>query len=145
MLLTHGRGVYLWDANGKRYLDLLSGIGVNGLGHAHPAVMKTIMKQAGKMIHMSNLFFHEYQAELAKKLTKISGLDRAFFTNSGTEAIEGALKLARAYANPQQEWFGSEVENYRARKFVSWTDVWSAVDYWADEVPCAVRAGGCRA
>ena len=98
VLLTHGRGVYLWDANGKRYLDLLSGIGVNGLGHTHPAVKKAIVKQAGKMLHTSNLFFHEYQAELAAKLTKISGLDRAFFTNSGTEAIEGALKMARAYA-----------------------------------------------
>ncbi len=98
VLLTHGRGVYLWDANGKRYLDLLSGIGVNGLGHTHPAVKKAIVKQAGKMLHTSNLFFHEYQAELAAKLTKISGLDRAFFTNSGTEAIEGALKIARAYA-----------------------------------------------
>jgi acetylornithine aminotransferase/acetylornithine/N-succinyldiaminopimelate aminotransferase len=98
VLLTHGRGVYLWDASGKRYLDLLSGIGVNGLGHTHPAVKKAIVKQAGKMLHTSNLFFHEYQAELAAKLTKISGLDRAFFTNSGTEAIEGALKIARAYA-----------------------------------------------
>jgi acetylornithine/N-succinyldiaminopimelate aminotransferase len=98
VLLTHGRGVYLWDANGKRYLDLLTGIGVNGLGHTHPVVKKVIVKQAGKMLHTSNLFFHEYQAELASKLTRISGLDRAFFTNSGTEAIEGALKIARAYA-----------------------------------------------
>jgi acetylornithine aminotransferase/acetylornithine/N-succinyldiaminopimelate aminotransferase len=98
VLFTRGRGVYLWDSNGKRYLDFLSGIGVNALGHAHPAIQKVLKRQAGKLIHTSNLFYHEYQAELAKRLTKISGLDRAFFCNSGTEAWEGALKLARAYA-----------------------------------------------
>src|SRR5450432_4723079 len=101
ILFTRGRGVYLWDSKGKRYLDFLSGIGVNALGHAHPAIQKVLKQQAGKLIHTSNLFFHEYQAELAKKLTKISGLDRAFFCNSGTEAWEGALKLARAYARTQ--------------------------------------------
>jgi acetylornithine/N-succinyldiaminopimelate aminotransferase len=98
VLFTRGRGVYLWDSNGKRYLDFLSGIGVNALGHAHPAIQKVLKQQAGKLIHTSNLFYHEYQAELAKRLTNISGLDRAFFCNSGTEAWEGALKLARAYA-----------------------------------------------
>ncbi len=98
VLFTRGRGVYLWDSKGKRYLDFLSGIGVNALGHAHPAIQKVLKQQAGKLIHTSNLFYHEYQAELAKKLTRISGLDRAFFCNSGTEAWEGALKLARAYA-----------------------------------------------
>lgn len=97
-LFTRGRGVYLWDSKGKRYLDFLSGIGVNALGHAHPAIQRVLKQQAGKLIHTSNLFYHEYQAELAKRLTKISGLDRAFFCNSGTEAWEGALKLARAYA-----------------------------------------------
>ncbi len=98
VLFTRGRGVYLWDANGKRYLDFLSGIGVNALGHAHPAIQRVLKRQAGKLIHTSNLFYHEYQAELARQLTKISGLDRAFFCNSGTEAWEGGLKLARAYA-----------------------------------------------
>src|ERR1700685_4673762 len=98
VLFTRGRGVYLWDSRGKRYLDFLSGIGVNALGHGHPAIRKTLQKQADKLIHVSNLFFHGYLAELAKKLTKISGLDRAFFCNSGTESWEGALKLARAYA-----------------------------------------------
>jgi len=98
VLFTRGRGIYLWDSKGKRYLDFLSGIGVNALGHAHPAIQKVLKKQAGKLIHTSNLFYHEYQAELAKRLTKISGLDRAFFCNSGTEAWEGALKLARAFA-----------------------------------------------
>jgi acetylornithine aminotransferase/acetylornithine/N-succinyldiaminopimelate aminotransferase len=98
VLFTRGRGVYLWDSSGKRYLDFLSGIGVNALGHAHPAIQKVLKRQAGKLIHTSNLFYHEYQAELAKRLTKISGLDRVFFCNSGTEAWEGGLKLARAYA-----------------------------------------------
>jgi acetylornithine/N-succinyldiaminopimelate aminotransferase len=98
VLFTRGRGVYLWDSKGKRYLDFVSGIGVNALGHAHPAIQKVLKDQAGKLIHTSNLFYHPFQAELAKRLTKISGLDRAFFCNSGTEAWEGALKLARAYA-----------------------------------------------
>ena len=98
ILFEKGRGVYLWDSRGNRYLDFLSGIGVNALGHAHPAIQATLKRQAGRLVHVSNLFFHEYQAELAKRLTKISGMDRAFFCNSGTEAWEGALKLARIYA-----------------------------------------------
>ncbi|MGH9552329.1 MAG: aspartate aminotransferase family protein, partial [Terriglobales bacterium] len=101
VLFERGRGVYLWDSKGKRYLDFLSGIGVNALGHAHPVIQATLKRQAGRLIHVSNLFFHEYQAELAKRLTKISGLDKAFFCNSGTEAWEGALKLARAFARTQ--------------------------------------------
>jgi acetylornithine/N-succinyldiaminopimelate aminotransferase len=98
VLFVRGRGVYLWDSKGKRYLDFLSGIGVNALGHNHSAIQAVIKRQAARLIHVSNLFFHEYQAELAKMLTEISGLDRAFFCNSGTEAWEGALKLARAFA-----------------------------------------------
>jgi len=99
VLFTRGKGVYLWDANGKRYLDFLSGIGVNALGHRHPAVRRVIRAQSDRLIHISNLYFHEYQSELAKHLTKTSGLDRAFFCNSGTEAWEGALKIARAHAS----------------------------------------------
>jgi acetylornithine aminotransferase/acetylornithine/N-succinyldiaminopimelate aminotransferase len=98
VLFTHGRGVYLWDSKGRRYLDFVSGIGVNALGHRHPEIQRVLKQQAGQLIHTSNLFYHPYQAELAKRLTKMSGLDRAFFCNSGTEAWEGALKLARAYA-----------------------------------------------
>jgi acetylornithine/N-succinyldiaminopimelate aminotransferase len=98
ILFEKGRGVYLWDSRGDRYLDFLSGIGVNALGHAHPAIQATLKRQAGRLIHVSNLFFHEYQSELAKRLTKVSGMDRVFFCNSGTEAWEGALKLARMYA-----------------------------------------------
>jgi acetylornithine/N-succinyldiaminopimelate aminotransferase len=98
VLLHKGRGMYLYDNKGRRYLDLLSGIGVNALGYAHPAITKTIARQAKLLVHTSNLFYHEYQGRLAAALTKISGMDRVFFTNSGTEAWEGALKLARAYA-----------------------------------------------
>jgi acetylornithine aminotransferase/acetylornithine/N-succinyldiaminopimelate aminotransferase len=98
VLLTRGRGVYVYDDRGRRYLDFLSGIGVNALGHAHPAVRKALSRQAGRLIHVSNLFYHDYQAALAERLTRISGLDRAFFCNSGAEAWEGALKVARAYA-----------------------------------------------
>ncbi len=108
ILFVRGRGVYLWDSQGKRYLDFLSGIGVNALGHSHPAVQAAIKRQAGRLIHVSNLFFHEYQAELAQLLTEISGLDRAFFCNSGTEAWEGALKLARAFAAQMNNRNGSK-------------------------------------
>jgi acetylornithine/N-succinyldiaminopimelate aminotransferase len=97
ILFERGDGVYLWDSRGKKYLDFLSGIGVNALGHNHPSVQKVIRRQAARLIHISNLFFHESQARLAQRLTKISGLDRAFFCNSGTEAWEGALKIARAF------------------------------------------------
>jgi len=98
VLLRKGRGVHVYDHKGRRYLDLLSGIGVNALGYSHPAITKTIARQAKLLVHTSNLFYHEYQGRLAAVLTRISGMDRAFFTNSGTEAWEGALKLARAYA-----------------------------------------------
>ncbi len=93
-----GEGVHLLDENGVRYLDLLSGIGVCGLGYAHPAVLAAIEEQSRKLIHTSNLFYHPGQAELALRLTEMTGLDRVFFCNSGTEAWEAALKLARAYA-----------------------------------------------
>ena len=98
ILFVKGEGAYLIDAQGERYLDLLSGIGVNALGYGHPAIEKAIEEQSKKLIHISNLFFHEGQAELALRLTKMSGMDRAFFCNSGTEAMEAALKLARAHA-----------------------------------------------
>ncbi len=104
VLFTRGRGVYLWDSRGKKYLDFLSGLGVNALGHGHPAIQAVLKRQAGKLIHVSNLFFHEYQAELAKRLTKISGLDKAFFCNSGTEAWEaGAQAGAGAGAGRESE------------------------------------------
>lgn len=98
ILFVRGECVHLIDENGDRYLDLLSGIGVNALGYGHPAIENAIAEQSKKLIHLSNLFFHEGQAELAMRLTEASGMDRAFFSNSGTEAWEAALKLARAHA-----------------------------------------------
>jgi acetylornithine/N-succinyldiaminopimelate aminotransferase len=98
ILFVNGEGVYLEDEQGARYLDLLSGIGVNALGYGHPVIEEAIAKQSRALIHISNLYYHEGQAELALRLTERTGLDRAFFCNSGTEAWEGALKLARAYA-----------------------------------------------
>jgi acetylornithine/N-succinyldiaminopimelate aminotransferase len=98
ILFVRGEGVHLVDENGDHYLDLLSGIGVNALGYGHPAIEKAIFEQSKKLIHISNLFFHEGQAELALRLTEASGMDRAFFSNSGTEAVEAAIKLARAHA-----------------------------------------------
>ena len=98
ILFVDGEGMYLIDDKGERYLDLLSGIGVNALGYAHPAVTGAIAEQSRKLIHISNLYFHQGQAELAMRLTERTGLDRVFFCNSGTEAWEAAMKLARAYS-----------------------------------------------
>jgi acetylornithine aminotransferase/acetylornithine/N-succinyldiaminopimelate aminotransferase len=97
-LFVSGKGVYLRDENGNDYLDLLSGIGVSALGYGHPAIEEAIRYQSSRLIHTSNLYFHEGTANLALRLTAISGLDRVFFCNSGTEAWEAALKLARANA-----------------------------------------------
>jgi acetylornithine/N-succinyldiaminopimelate aminotransferase len=93
--LERGKGVYLFDREGNRYLDFVAGLGVNALGHAHPRVLKAIREQSARAIHFSNLYYHEFQGRLAEKLCQLSGLDRAFFSNSGTEAIEGSIKLAR--------------------------------------------------
>jgi acetylornithine/N-succinyldiaminopimelate aminotransferase len=97
-VITHGRGSYVYDSAGKRYLDFLGGIAVNALGHAHPRIVKVIVREAGRAIHLSNLYHNAYQGPLARKLAEISGMDRVFFANSGTEAIDGALKLARLCA-----------------------------------------------
>jgi acetylornithine/N-succinyldiaminopimelate aminotransferase len=98
ILFVDGADMHLIDDSGARYLDLLSGIGVNALGYGHPAVVETINRQSRRLVHLSNLFFHEGQAELALRLTERAGMDRAFFCNSGTEAWEAAMKLARAYS-----------------------------------------------
>jgi acetylornithine aminotransferase/acetylornithine/N-succinyldiaminopimelate aminotransferase len=97
-LFVSGQGVYLRDENGQDYLDLLSGIGVSALGYGHPAIEEAIARQSKRLLHTSNLFFHEHTTELALRLTEISGLDRVFLCNSGTEAWEAALKLSRANA-----------------------------------------------
>lgn len=102
IVFTHGRGAYVFDSTGKKYLDFLGGIAVNALGHVHPRIVRAIRREAGHAIHFSNLFHNEFQGPLAKKLSEWSGLDRAFFANSGTEAIDGALKLARLCGRPAQ-------------------------------------------
>jgi acetylornithine aminotransferase len=96
---SHGKGVYLYDSDGNEYLDAISGIGVNALGHAHPAVTAAITAQAGKLIHTSNLYGIEKQAALAQTLCKLSGMDNVFFSNSGAEANEAAIKIARLYGH----------------------------------------------
>lgn len=96
---SHGEGVYLFDTEGRRYLDGISGIAVNGLGHGHPAVTDAIRDQADKLLHTSNLYRIEGQEELANALTKVSGMDTCFFGNSGAEANEAAIKLARLYGH----------------------------------------------
>jgi len=96
---VRGEGVYLWDETGKRYLDAVAGVAVNGLGHAHPKLVKAISEQAASLIHSSNLYRVLRQEELADKLCELSGMDRAFFCNSGCEANEAAIKLARLYGH----------------------------------------------
>jgi len=95
LVIARGKGVFLFDLDGKRYLDFVAGLGVNALGHAHPRIVKTIREQCARAIHLSNLYYNEYQGLLAEKLCQLSGMQRAFFSNSGTEAIEGSIKLAR--------------------------------------------------
>lgn len=97
--LVSGKGVYVYDENGKQYLDFLGGIAVSALGYAHPAIIKSIKDQSEKLIHSSNLFYTQPQVDLAKKLCEISNLDKVFFCNSGAEANELAIKLARLNAN----------------------------------------------
>src|ERR1700676_4152973 len=97
LILHRGKGCYVYDSSGKRYLDLLAGIGVNALGHSHPRLVKTIREQAALLLHTSNLYYHEYQGLLAERLAKISGLQRTFFCNSGAESMEGAMKMIRAH------------------------------------------------
>ena len=94
----YGKGVYLWDTNGKKYLDFVAGIAVNSLGYANEKLVKAISEQAGKLIHVSNLYYTKPQIELAEKLVKYSDFDKVFFCNSGAEANEAALKLCRKYA-----------------------------------------------
>ena len=97
VVFERGSGSYLYAQDGRRYLDLISGVGVAALGHAHPKLTAAITRQASEVLHVSNLFFHPLQAEVASKLSELSGLDRAFFCNSGTEAVEACLKFSRRY------------------------------------------------
>lgn len=94
----YGKGMYIWDKDGRKYLDFVAGIAVNSLGYAHEGLTKVISEQAGKLIHVSNLYYTEPQVELAEKICKNSGFDKVFFCNSGAESIEAALKICRKYA-----------------------------------------------
>ena len=99
IVLDHGEGVYVFDNNGRKYIDFLAGIAVNVLGHAYVPLVKTIAEQAGRMIHCSNLYYTQAQADAAERLVRLSGLGKAFFANSGAEANEGAIKIAHKYAH----------------------------------------------
>ena len=113
IVFSHGRGAYLYDSAGRKYLDFLGGIAVNALGHAHPRIVKAVRREAGRAIHLSNLFHNEFQGPLARKLAEWSGLDRVFFANSGTEAIDGALKLARLCSRPATADFHAATKKSR--------------------------------
>jgi acetylornithine/N-succinyldiaminopimelate aminotransferase len=117
---VRGQGVRLYDTEGREYLDLLSGIGVAALGHAHPGLARAIADQAETLIHTSNLFYHPLQGQLAERLAKLSGLPRAFFCNSGAEAVEACLKFARRYwytrGEPRAEFIALE-ESFHGRTF----------------------------
>ena len=99
LFCSRGSGVYVYDLDGKRYLDMLAGISVNSLGYNHPRLVKALVEQGQRLIHSSNLFYNPYQGLLAKRLAEKAGMSKAFFTNSGTEAIEAGLKVARAYGH----------------------------------------------
>src|SRR5437899_13085927 len=113
VVMTHGRGACVFDATGKRYLDFLGGIAVNALGHAHPRIVKVIRREAARAIHLSNLYHNAYQGPLARKLAGWSGMDRVFFSNSGTEAIDGAMKLARLFGRQSNEAPGTTAKKHR--------------------------------
>ena len=119
---VRGEGVRLYDADGREYLDLLSGIGVAALGHSHPTLARAVAEQAATLIHTSNLFYHPLQGEVAERLATLSGLPRAFFCNSGTEAVEACLKFARRYwytkGEPRQEFIALD-ESFHGRTFGS--------------------------
>ncbi|MCX9074247.1 MAG: acetylornithine transaminase [Candidatus Methanoperedens sp.] len=105
--IRKARGAVVTDVNGKEYIDCVAGIAVNNVGHCHPAVVEAIKKQAEQLIHVSNLYYTEQQALLAEELVKLTGMDRVFFCNSGAEAVEGALKLARK-ATGKKEFIAAE-------------------------------------
>jgi acetylornithine/N-succinyldiaminopimelate aminotransferase len=113
VVMTHGRGAYVFDSTGKKYLDFLGGIAVNALGHAHPRIVKVIRREAGRAIHLSNLYHNAYQGPLARKLSGWSGMDRVFFSNSGTEAIDGAMKLARLCGRKPDEAVETVAKKHR--------------------------------
>lgn len=131
ILAVRGEGCYLYDDRGKKYLDFLGGLAVNSLGYAHPEILAVLRDEAETLLHVSNLIYHRYQAPLAEKLAHLAGLDRAFLANTGTEAIEGVIKLARAYARkhhpaePFERYEILAVENsFHGRTFGALSATW---------------------
>ena len=112
-IMTHGKGAYVFDSTGKKYLDFLGGIAVNALGHAHLRIVKVIRREAARAIHLSNLYHNAFQGPLARKLAEWSGLDRVFFANSGSEAVDGAMKLARLYGRNPEDPAGTSAKKHR--------------------------------
>ena len=124
IVLDHGDGLYLYDTNGKKYIDYLAGIAVNVVGHNYKPLVDAISRQAAKMIHCSNLYYTEVQVEAAEKLKKLSGMDKVFFGNSGAEANEGAIKLARKYAtdiDPEKIQIISALHSFHGRTIATLT------------------------
>lgn len=124
IVLDHGDGVYLYDIEGKKYIDFLGGIAVNVLGHNYAPLVKAVSEQAGKLIHCSNLYYTQAQADAAEKLVKLSGLGKAFFCNSGAEANEGAIKIARKYAHsisPDKSQIITAWESFHGRTIATLT------------------------
>ncbi|MBZ5603832.1 MAG: aspartate aminotransferase family protein [Acidobacteriia bacterium] len=120
LVLHRGKGCYVYDTSGKRYLDLIAGIGVNALGYTHPRITKVLREQAGLLLHTSNLYYHEYQGPLAARIAGASGLDRVFFCNSGAEAMEAALKMARSHGrkiDPQKIEMVALENSFHGRTF----------------------------
>ena len=127
IVLDHGEGVYLYDTDGKKYLDFAAGIAVFGLGYGNEGFNQAVKDQIDKLVHTSNLFYNEPAAKAAAKLTALTGMDRVFFTNSGTEAIEGAIKLARKYAYNKDKKTDHEIiamkHSFHGRLFHDYADL----------------------
>lgn len=124
IVLDHGDGPYVYDTKGKKYIDFLAGIAVNVVGHNYKPLVDAVSQQASKMIHCSNLYYTEVQVEAAEKLKKLSGMDKVFFGNSGAEANEGAIKLARKYAtniNPEKIQIISALHSFHGRTLATLT------------------------
>ena len=124
IVLDHGDGPYVYDTQGKKYIDFLAGIAVNVVGHNYKPLVDAVSRQAAKMIHCSNLYYTEVQVEAAEKLKKLSGMDKVFFGNSGAEANEGAIKLARKYAtdiDPEKIQIISAIHSFHGRTIATLT------------------------
>ncbi len=141
LVLARGKGCYVYDTEGRRYLDFISGIGVNALGHAHPRIVKVIREQAGLLIHSSNLYYHQYQGPLAKRLVEMSGLKRAFFANTGTEAVEGALKMAHSHGRGLNS---GKIRADRAREWLPWPHHGRALRDRPGKIPARFRTARAR-